>query len=96
MLVLNSPQHRGLPMPSERGQRNIERLLDEADEAISRSDWALARDRAQNAAAHPTVKQFGGRFIHGAPGLPSRVGAGEFQVDLVVRVPASQRLSLIR
>jgi len=38
MLVLNSPQHRGLPMPSERGQRNIERLLDEADEAISRSD----------------------------------------------------------
>ena len=36
-------------MASERIQRQIERLLDEAEEAVGRSDWARARDRASNA-----------------------------------------------
>ena len=35
-------------MASERIRRRIEILLDEADEAVSLSDWAVARDRAQN------------------------------------------------
>ena len=35
-------------MASERIQRRIEQLLDEADEAVARSDWAVVRDRAQN------------------------------------------------
>src|SRR5262245_232741 len=35
-------------MPSERIQRRIDALLDEADEAIARSDWPLVRDRANN------------------------------------------------
>ena len=38
-------------MPSERVQRRIERLLDEADEAIARSDWDVVRDRSQNVIA---------------------------------------------
>ena len=35
-------------MVSERAQRQIDRLLDEAEAAISQSDWALAQDRSQN------------------------------------------------
>jgi serine/threonine protein kinase len=38
-------------MPSERIQRRIDTLLDEADQAISRSDWESVRDRAQNVLA---------------------------------------------
>jgi len=38
-------------MASERVQRQINRLLDEAEEAIARSDWALVHDRTQNVLA---------------------------------------------
>ena len=38
-----------LVMVSERGKRRIERLLDEADEAVSKLDWETVRDRAQAA-----------------------------------------------
>ncbi len=38
-------------MASERVQRQIDRLLDEAEAAISRSDWAAVRDRTQNVLA---------------------------------------------
>ena len=38
-------------MASERIQRRIDILLDEADEAIARSDWPTVRDRAQNVIA---------------------------------------------
>ena len=38
-------------MASERVQRQIDRLLDEAEEAISNSKWTLVHDRAQNALA---------------------------------------------
>ncbi len=34
-----------------RVQRTIERLLGEAEDAISQSDWAVVRDRAQNVLA---------------------------------------------
>ena len=33
-------------MSSDRGKRRIERLLDEADEAVSQLAWELVRDRA--------------------------------------------------
>jgi hypothetical protein len=36
-------------MPSERVQRQIDRLLDEAEEAISSQDWAAVAERAQAA-----------------------------------------------
>jgi len=35
-------------MATERIQRRIETLLDEADEAVANSVWAVVRDRAQN------------------------------------------------
>ena len=38
-------------MASERIQRQIDRLLDEADEAVRRSDWAVALDRARDVLA---------------------------------------------
>ena len=38
-------------MASQRIQRQIGRLLDEAEEAVSRSDWASVQDRAQNVLA---------------------------------------------
>ena len=34
-------------MASERRTRRIERLLDEAEEAVSRLEWDVVRDRAQ-------------------------------------------------
>ena len=36
-------------MLSERVQRQVDALLDEAEAAIKQSDWGLVRDRAQNA-----------------------------------------------
>ncbi len=36
-------------MPSERIQRQIDRLLDEADEAIASQDWTIVGDRARSA-----------------------------------------------
>ena len=38
-------------MASERIQRRIEILLNEADEAVAKRDWARARDRAQGVIA---------------------------------------------
>ena len=38
-------------MTSERIQNRIDCLLDEAGEAVSRFDWAMVRDRAQNVIA---------------------------------------------
>jgi hypothetical protein len=46
--ILTRPrQDRGI-VTSERAQRQIERLLDEADEAISAGDWNRARERARD------------------------------------------------
>jgi hypothetical protein len=39
-------------MPSERIQRQIDRLLDEADEAALRREWSVVRDRATAALAY--------------------------------------------
>ncbi len=38
-------------MASERIQRRIDRLLDEADEAIGQGDWETARDTASSASS---------------------------------------------
>jgi len=34
-------------MPSERIQRQVDRLLDEAEQAVGERDWALVRERAE-------------------------------------------------
>ena len=39
-------------MPTERVQRQIDRLLDEADEAMSSNDWQVALERATAVLAH--------------------------------------------
>ena len=44
-------------MTSERIQRQIDRLLDEAEDAVSRSEWAFVHDRAQNALAFDPENQ---------------------------------------
>jgi hypothetical protein len=36
-------------MPSERVQRQIDRLLDEAEAAVAQADWALVQARCQQA-----------------------------------------------
>ncbi|MEE8465587.1 MAG: hypothetical protein V3S68_03860, partial [Dehalococcoidia bacterium] len=38
-------------MVSERIQRQIDRFLDEAEEAVTQGDWAVAQDRAQKVLA---------------------------------------------
>ena len=53
-------------MPTERIQRQIDRLLDEAEEAVARSDWTLARDRAQNVVALDPENDDALSYIHAA------------------------------
>ena len=43
-------------MASERIQRRKDQLLDQTDEAVSRSDWHLVRDRVQTPAFHTGVR----------------------------------------
>ena len=38
-------------MPSERVQRQIDRLLDEAEAGIAEHSWSVTRDRAQSVLA---------------------------------------------
>ena len=53
-------------MPTERIQRQIDRLLDQAEEAVARSDWTLARDRAQNVVALDPENDDALSYIHAA------------------------------
>src|SRR4051794_2372700 len=69
-------------MRSDRIQRRIETLLDEADQAISESRWDTVKDRAQNVLALDpdnadarTFLDAAERALRGLP--PSGRGAGE-------------------
>ncbi len=53
-------------MSSERVRRTIENLLDEAEQAVSRSEWAIVRDRAQNVLAFEPDNQDAGIFLAAA------------------------------
>ena len=46
-------------MASNRVQRTIESLLDEAEQAVGRSDWDSVKDRAQNVLALDPGGRFG-------------------------------------
>ena len=69
-------------MASERVQRQIDRLLDEAEDAVSRSDWASVRDRAQNALAFDPENTDALSFLAaadralGTPSAPSSSSSG--------------------
>lgn len=39
------------PMPSERVQRKVDTFLDEAESALARNEWRVARERARAALA---------------------------------------------
>ena len=54
-------------MPSERVQRQIDRLLDQGEEAISCSTWLIVRDRARAASASPLFSHPVAYALH-APG----------------------------
>ena len=53
-------------MASERVQRRIDILLDEADQAIAQSDWSVVRDRAQNVLALDPDNGDAATFLAGA------------------------------
>ncbi len=53
-------------MASERLQRRIDILLDEADQAITQSDWLMVRDRAQNVLAFDHENRDALAFIESA------------------------------
>ena len=50
-------------MPSERIQRQIERLLDEADDAASRLDWDTVRTRAKAALGFDAENADAGEYL---------------------------------
>ena len=53
-------------MASDRVQRQIDRFLDEAEEAAALSDWARVRDRAQNVLAFDPENNDGIVFLAAA------------------------------
>ena len=53
-------------MASDRVQRTIENLLDEAEQAVGRSDWDSVKDRAQNALAFDPDNQDAAFFLAAA------------------------------
>ena len=79
-------------MPSERAQRQIDALLDAAEAAIKRSEWALVRERARqvltldpdnadgrfylDAAERGLASGGGGSFAAGSPAPAPPRGSG--------------------
>ena len=53
-------------MASERAQRQIDRLLDEAEDAVSQLDWDIVRDRAQAVLAFDPENSDGLAFLAAA------------------------------
>lgn len=53
-------------MASERVQRQIERLLDEAEQAISQRDWTTVQERAQDVVAIDPDDREGQAFLAAA------------------------------
>ena len=65
--------------PSERVRRRIERLLDEADEAVGQRNWAVAREAASAALALDPTNADAVTFLAAAEKslIPSPAPAGE-------------------
>ena len=53
-------------MASDRIQRTINSLLDEAEQAVSRSDWSVVQDRARNVLAFDPENQDAAAFLAAA------------------------------
>src|SRR5438105_2840637 len=82
-------------MPSERVQRQIDRFLDEAEEAAAVSDWARTKDRAQNALALDPDSQDARTYLAAAQralGMDSTAPAASFDsspITALVSEPTS-------
>jgi hypothetical protein len=50
-------------MPSERVQRRIDRLLDEAEQALDAQQWALAQSHARQVLAVDAANEDAGAFL---------------------------------
>ena len=70
-------------MPSERLQRQIDRLLDEAEEAIARLDWEVVRARARAVLAIDSDNGEGRAFL----GVAERALKTEIDVVKTPREP---------
>ena len=53
-------------LASERAQRQIDRLLDEAEDAVTQLDWGIVRDRAQAVLAFDPENSDGLAFLAAA------------------------------
>ena len=76
-------------MASERIQRRIDLLLDEADEAVSKSDWVTVADRAQNVLALDPDNKDAATFVAAAEralGTPE-VASSVQQVETTTKEP---------
>src|SRR5262245_8237144 len=62
-------------MRSDRIQRRIDVLLDEADQAVADSNWALVRDRAENVLAFDPTNADAQAFLEAAERALARPGA---------------------
>src|SRR5262245_36291645 len=62
-------------MRSDRIQRRIDALLDEADQAVGQSNWALVRDRAENVLALDPANPDAQAFLEAADRALARPGA---------------------
>jgi hypothetical protein len=71
-------------VPSERVQRQIDRLLDEAEQAVSTLDWALVRDKSQTALAFDPDSADAGEFLAAAE---RALGTGGGSVDVAAPPP---------
>ena len=86
-------------MASERLQRQIDRLLDEAEQAIAQRNWATVQERAQDVVAIDPENQEGRSFLAAAmralesplplPASPPRSASSETSPALTPLSPAS-------
>ena len=83
--------------PSERVRRRIERLLDEADEAVGQRNWAVAREAASAALALDPTNADAVTFLAAAEKslIPSPAPAGEGEGRPQSSLPTSSSAAAI-
>src|SRR5947209_7338554 len=84
-------------MPSERVQRHIDRLLDEADQGVAARDWAAVRDRAREVLAldpdNPDARELAAAAVRmlGDDGQPGNQPSGQGRPSTIEEDPSSVR-----
>jgi tetratricopeptide (TPR) repeat protein len=87
-------------MPSERIQRRVDQLLDEADEAVGRRDWAAVRDAANAVIALDHQNQDALTYLEAARHAGEPEGgaesASQVMTDAASDLPASREMGADR